>query len=595
MTFDIALTLFLVFGAVVALTFTRLSPDVVLMSALTGLLLGGIFEHNSEAFVGFGNTGVITVAALYIVAEGVRQTGAVTTLLQKVLGEPRTATGAQARVLIPAAAFSAFLNNTPVVAMYLPVLADWAKRLKLSVSHLYLPLSYATILGGLCTTIGTSTTVVVNDQLAAVDGQRAIGFLEIAYVGLPCAIVGLSFLLLTSNWLLPVRKPAVSQFDNPREYTIEMIVEPFSQLIGKTIQKAGLRSLPNLFLMEIERRGNMLVAVGPDEPLEANDRLVFAGAVSSLVDLQKIPGLSPATSQVHKLDEPRLVRSLLEAVVSNTAPIANQTIRESKFRTRYKAAVIAVARNGERLPGKIGDIRLRAGDTLLIEAPSSFYDLHKDSQDFFLVSQVDDSAPPRHERGLVARLIVLAMVASFATSDTTGISQVASAIVAAGLMLATRCVRANEARKAIDLNVLITMAAGIGLGHAMTSSGADELIAESLVGSIALGPLAGLATVSAVTFCLTNLITAKAAAVLMLPIALSTAATLGCEGTPFAIAVMVSGASSFATPIGYQTNLMVYGPGGYRASDFLRLGIPLSIIVWAVSLATIPFVWPLSK
>ena len=592
MPVEIALTLIFVVGAIAALTFTKASPDLVLSAALTGLILFGVLTP-SEAWEGLSNEGLVTVAALYVVAEGVRQTGALTALLQAVLGQPKTALRAQGRVLIPAAVFSAFLNNTPVVAMYLPVLGDWAKRLRLSVSHLYLPLSYATILGGLCTTIGTSTTVVVNSELSKTAGQRAVGFLEIAWVGLPCAVVGIFFLLFVSRWLLPERKPAVSQFDNPREYTIEMTVEPGSQLVNKTIQQAGLRSLPGLYLIEIERGGNTLPAVGPEEPLEANDRLVFVGAVSSLVDLQKIPGLAPATTQVFKLDEPRIARGLIEAVVSNSGPIVNQTIRESQFRTRYKAAVIAVARNGERLVGKIGDIRLRAGDTLLLEAPASFYEVNRDSRDFFLVSRVDDSAPPRHERGWVARSIVGGMIGLFAMGDMIGVSLVASASLAAGLMILTRCVRTSEARKAIDLNVLVTMAAGIGLGQAMKLSHADQFVAGSLVESVATGPIAGLAIVSATTFVLTNLITAKAAAVLMLPIALSTAAALGCDNTPFAIAVMVAAASSFATPIGYQTNLMVYGPGGYRATDFLRIGIPLSIIVWLVSLIVIPMRWNL--
>lgn len=594
MTFAIALTLFFVVGSMLALWLTKASPDIVLVTALTALVLAGVIKPK-DALQGFANEGLITVAALYVVAEGVRQTGALTTLLQRVLGHPSTPFHAQLRVLGPAACFSAFLNNTPVVAMYLPVLGDWAKRLRLSVSHLYLPLSYATILGGLCTTIGTSTTVVVNSKLAEFPGQEAVGFLEIAWAGFPCAVVGIVFLLSCGHLLLPDRKPAVSHFDNPREYTIEMTVEPGSPLENKTIQQAGLRALPGLYLVEVERGGNMLPAVAPDLPLEGNDRLVFVGAVSSLVDLQKIPGLAPATTQVFKLDGPRMQRSLIEAVVSNSGPIVNQTIREAQFRTRYNAAVIAVARNGVRLPGKLGDIRLRAGDTLLLEAPTSFYDLNRDSRDFFLVSKVDDSAPPRHERGWIARSIVGVMICLFAVGDVVGVPLVGAALLAAIAMIGLRCVRTSEARKAIDLNVLTTMAAGIGLGQAMMVSGADNYVAGSLVSSIATGPIAGLAVVSFVTFVLTNLITAKAAAVLMLPIALSTAEQLGCHGTPFAVAVMVAAASSFATPIGYQTNLMVYGPGGYHASDFARLGVPLSIVVWIVSTAAIALHWDLVK
>lgn len=586
-----ALTLAVVAAAVGVLTFTRLAPDVVLLSGLAILVVAGVVPFE-EGFAGFANEGVWTVAALYVVAEAVRQTGAVTQLLQWILGKPESRLAAQTRVLLPAAAFSAFLNNTPVVAMYLPVLADWAKRLRLSVSHLFLPLSYATILGGLCTIIGTSTTVVVNGYLKKL-GHDPIGFFEIGYAGLPCAVAGIAFLLLATRWLVPQRKPAISAADNPREYTVEMQIPQGSPLHGKTIQQAGLRQLPNLYLTEVERDGNLMTAVGPEVVLERGDRLVFVGAVGSVVDLQKVIGLEPATDQVFKLDSPRRVRCLIEAVVSNTSEAAGRTIRESQFRTRYKAAVIAVARNGERLPGKIGDIRLRAGDTLLIEADPAFYDVHRDDRDFFLVSRVDDSAPLRHEKATATRAILLAMIAAFALKPVLGVSQAAAAFVAAGLAILLRCVRVSEARNAIDLNVLVTMAAGVGVGVAMDRSGAAAMAAGSLTSLGGDSPRAALAAVYGVTMLLTNLITAKAAGPLMLTTALATAETLGTEAAPFAVAVMIAAAACFATPFGYQTNLMVYGPGGYRAGDFVRLGGPLSLVVFATAMLVVPAVWPL--
>ena len=369
-----------------------------------------------------------------------------------------------------------------------------------------------------------------------------------------------------------------------------MFVEEQSSIVGKTIEEAGLRNLPEMYLMEIDREGHVVAAVSSEERLQANDRLVFVGVVESIIDLQKIPGLMPAADQVFKLDSPRSERRLVEAVVSNSFPFLNMTIRESRFRSHYNAAIVAVARNGERINMKIGDISLQAGDTLLLEAHASFQEVQRNSRDFFLVSIVENSELPKHEKTWMARLILFAMIVLAATEV---ISMFKSAMMAAGLMIGTRCCRGSQAKNAIDLGVLITIAAGLGLGKAMEVSGAAQWLAESCIQSVGNHPHVVLAMIYLLTMILTNLITAKAAAVLIFPIAVASAQTLGgLSVTPFVVALTISAAASFATPIGYQTNLMVYGPGGYRFTDYLRLGIPLSLLVGMVSLILIPMVWP---
>jgi di/tricarboxylate transporter len=344
-----------------------------------------------------------------------------------------------------------------------------------------------------------------------------------------------------------------------------------------------------MFLMEIDRGGHVLAAVSPNEVLQANDRLVFVGVIESVVDLQRLPGLKPATDQVFKLDSPRSHRCLIEAVVSNTCPIINMTIREAQFRTRYNAAVIAVARNGQRLSGKIGDMALEPGDTLLLEAHPSFENVQRNSRDFYLVSRIEDSTPPRSERAWIARAVFIGMVALVVLFEQ--VSMLEASLLAAGLMIVTGCLRTAEARRSIDWSVLITMAAGIGLGNAMEDSGAAQFVAGSLTQLGGGNATLVLAIVYAVTMVFTNLITAKAAGVLVFPIAFAASQRLCVSFEPFAVAVMVAAASSFATPIGYQTNLMVYGPGGYRYSDFIRIGVPLSLIVWGLSILIIPEVW----
>ena len=606
---EVLLTLLIVGGCSAILIFTRLAADAVLTAGLFALLVLGVVPA-ADGLAGFSNEALFTVAALYVVAEGVRQTGAMARLAGPLLGMPQSQQAAGVRLLLPAAAMSAFMNNTPVVAMLIPAVSDWAKRLGLSVSHLLLPLSYATILGGLCTVLGTSTTIAVNGVLddperVAAYGTRSLAFFEIAKVGLPVSLVGLVFLLVGTRRVLPDRKAVLDPSSQPREYAVEMQVQTSGAIDGRTIQQAGLRSLPGLFLAEVEREGNVLKAVSPTTPLAGGDRLVFVGAVSSVVDLKKIPGLQPATDQLGKLAAPRILRGLVEAVVSSRSPLVGQTIRQAGFRTRYNAVVIAVARNGERIPGKIGDIEVSPGDTLLLEAHPNFTAIHRDDRDFLLVSSIDDSAPVRHEKAWVALAVLGVMVAAAIGLDylkarpsmpfpvPQAQSMFLASVVAAALMVLTRCIRLSEARESIDIPVLVTMASGIGLGHAMEHTHAAELVARGCISAATGSPIASLAVVAALTMVASNFITAKAAAFIALPIALETAVQTGSNPMAFAVAVMVAAACSFATPFGYQTNLMVYGPGGYKTSDFLRMGIPLSALVLATMTVAIAFGWPL--
>jgi len=486
------------------------------------------------------------------------------------------------------AAISGFMNNTPLVAMMIPAVSEWAKKYRLAVSKLMIPLSYAAILGGTCTLIGTSTNLVVAGFIEK-SGLPPLGMFEITWVGLPCAVVGLAFILAVQNWLLPDRRAAISGLDDPREYTVEMLVAPDSPLAGKTIEQAGLRHLEGVFLAEIDRAGYILPAVSPQEPLRAGDRLVFVGVVDSVVDLQRIRGLVPATDQVFKLESPRSSRCLIEAVVSNSCPLTGKTIRDGRFRSIYNAAVIAVARNGERLQMKIGDIVLRAGDTLLLEAHPSFADQQKNSRDFFLVSRLENSNPPRHERALLAMGVLVAMVAAV----TTGVlSLLQASLVAAGAMIVTRCCTTNQARRSIDWEVLLAIAASFGLSGALESTGAAEVIAQSMIGLAGGRPWLTLAVVYAITLVATELITNNAAAALMFPLALAAASSLGVSYVPFVIVVMMAASAGFATPIGYQTNLMVYGPGGYRFSDYMRIGIPLDLLVGVVAVLLAPLFFP---
>jgi di/tricarboxylate transporter len=582
----VALVVVALVGALLATT--RLAPDLVLVGGVVLLLTLGIISP-AEALAGASNEGMITVAFLFIVAAAIRETGALAMFADRILGRPSSVTRAQARLMLPVTLASAFLNNTPIVAMMIPVVRDWAKRIGISASKLLLPLSYATIMGGTCTLIGTSTNLVVYGLLVASGPDRRLGLFDLAWVGVPCAILGVAYVLAVSRWLLPDRIPVAGAFANPREYTVEMLVEPSSPLDGRTIEEAGLRHLPGVYLMEINREGELLAAVSSSQRLRANDRLVFAGVVESVVDLQKIRGLQPATDQIFKLNGARSDRRLVEAVVSDTCPLVGATIREGQFRSVYNAAVIAVARNGVRLRGRIGDIVLRPGDVLLLEAHPSFVVNHRDQRDFFLVSMVKDSAPLRYTHAPMA----LAILGGLIVGAGTGVlSMLNAAMLAAGLMIATRCLSITAARRSIDWPVLTAIAASFGLSRGLEVTGAARWVAGGLVGLGGESPWVALALVATVAMVFNAFMTNNAAAVLMFPIAMATAARLDVSVMPFAIGLMMAGSNDFATPIGYQTNLMVYGPGGYRFSDYLRLGGPLNLIMLSAAVLIIPLVWP---
>ncbi len=587
MGFDAWLTIAILLSILALLATTNVAADFAMLGGLTLLMILGVLSPR-EALAGMAEPAMITVAALFIVAAGIRETGALHLVTERLFGRPKSVVKAQLRMMFPVAGLSAFMNNTPLVAMLLPVVTDWSKKMGMSPSKLLMPLSFATILGGLVTKIGTSTNVIVSGLMLTQLG-RPMEMFELSSIGVPAALAGIVYMAAASRFLLPDRKPALNRLEDPRAYTVEMMVERGSSLAGKTIEQAGLRHLSGMYLIEIDRDEQILTAVAPDTRLHGGDRLIFVGIVDSVVDLQRIRGLKPATNQVFKLDAPPGDRCLVEAVVSDTCPVVGKSIREGRFRSLYDAAVIAVARSGERIQKKIGNIVLRAGDTLLLATHPSFVDAQRNSRDFFLVSSVEGSTPPRHERGYVALAILLAMVLGLSFQWR---GEVVVALAAAAMMLLTRCCSPAAARRSLDWQVLLVIAGSIGLGAAMQKTGADRAIAGAMVSMAGTNPQVVLTVIYGVTMVFTEVLSNNTAAVLMFPIALATARSLGVDPMPFIMSTTVAASCGFATPIGYQTNLMVYGPGGYRFSDYVRFGGILNLIVWAITVTLAPRIWP---
>jgi len=589
MTAEMIFTSLVMLGVLGALASNRVPAEVTMMGAMVAVLVGGIITPE-QALSGFANPGLMTVAALYVVAAALRDTGAIFWVAHKLLGQPRNIAGSHLRMILPTSLLSAFLNNTTVVAMMIPAVQEWAQRLKLPVSQLLLPLSYAAILGGTCTLIGTSTNLVV-DGFMQNHGMAGFHIFEVTWVGLPLLLAGSLFLLLFARRLLPEREGLVEQLEHAREYNVDMVIPEGSPLHNKTIQEAGLRNLSYGYLTDIERGDKLYTAVGPEMQLQAGDTLSFIGAPECARELQHVNGLIPAHGGAHKLRLNHHQRCLVEVVLSPEFPGINKTVKESRFRSHYHAAILSISRGGSRQPGKVGDMVLRPGDTLLLETSQNFVEQYQYRRDFMLVSPLRDSTPPDFGKAPLATAILIAMVGF----NVVGLASVLEVVlIAAGLLLITGCVTVNRARMNVSVNlpVLVVIGAAFAIGTALEESGTAAWIVDVMLGEAIRSPWLALLIVYLITAIFTEVITNNAAAVLVFPIALGVAEQLGVSPLPYIVAVMFAASASFMTPLGYQTNLMVMGPGGYRFTDYLRIGFPMALIAMAVTTTVIPMVWP---
>lgn len=583
------LTAFIITGAFIGAFLTKYDVELIFGIAFVILLLIGALPVE-YAFSGLSNPGVITLVCLFVIAGALRVTGGINVLLGKLL-DPRSSTNhLQIRLLPPVAALSAFFNNTPIVAALTPGIVDWCKRHGLSPTKILLPISYAAILGGTCTLIGTSTNLIINGLLATEYTNTELGFFEISKIGIPITVIGVLYLIIFSGAILPKREIADKAFVDAREYTYEMLVEHQSDLIGKTIEQAGLRGLKSAFLIELIRQETKIGNVRPDLILKGGDRLVFSGGVQSLNDLAMISGLRHADDQVYKLEETVNTR-ILEVIVTASNSQVGHTIKESNFRKRHQSVVIAVIRNGERLNKKTGDIKINAGDMLLLHASNGFAVRHEHSNDFLILQGGSDLAALRSSKAIYAWLS-LGMVILLAAFNVIDI--VIAAFLGVILCLVAGCINTKEAQRSIDFKVLALIVFAFGFGEAIEFSGLAENFSQSFFKLQGYGPFAILVGVYLLTLVLTELVTNNAAAVIVFALVSGIVVSMELNIIPYAIAIMIAASASFITPLGYQTNLLVYSAGNYRFSDYFKLGLPLSIMVAAVTLYLIPLFWPLS-
>ena len=595
MTLDAWITLAVLVVTFGALAFDRLPAAAAMGAAVLVLLVANVVDQG-EALSGLSSSAPITIAALYVLAGAATVTGALSPLIDRVLDGSSRRAGASAaersrarlgRLAVVSGALSAVLPNTPLVALAAPRVVTWCRRSGVSASPYLIPLSYAAVFGGVVTVIGTSTNLVVSDLLVA-QGGAPLGVFEITGVGLPIAAVGIAVLVLTAPRLLRNRRGAGPDgVVAAQPYTIALRVDPGGPLVGQTVDAAGLRHLHGVFLAGVERAGT-IVPARPGTMLGAGDVCYFAGDVVDVVDLLEIRGLSSAEDAhlVGAGDRPDA--GLFEAVVSERSELAGGTLREAGFRARYDAAVLAIRRHDDELPGKLGSVVLRPGDVLLILGTPEFERQWRGHGDFSVIASLDAPPPARRDR---AGVVIAAIVAMIAAVVANVLDLMEASLLAAVVLVATKVISVTEARRAVNLNVVLTIAMSISLGTAVSVSGlAGEM--ATVLGNLGdpFGDVGRLVAVLAATMILTELLSNNAAAALMLPVALATAAEGGLDPRSLAIVVLIGASCSFLSPIGYQTNLMVYGLGGYKFRDFTVVGAPLSLVTLIVTPIVVPLV-----
>ncbi len=587
MTFEAWLTLAVVVGVIVVLAREMVQPASAVLGGVIVLLLLGIVTP-AQAFSGFSSEAPIIIATLLVLGRAVELSGLLQPVVAAIFGRVGNMHALIARLILPVGAGSAFLNNTTIVAMSAPTVIELARRRNLAASRFLIPLSYGALLGGVITTIGTSANLTISGLLVS-QGLAPLSLFEITPIGLPVAIAGGLVIILLAPRLLPDRGDTRPAFvEGGRDFTVTMHVVDGGPIDGQTVEDAGLRSLRGVFLVEIERGGDSRAPVRPTERLLGGDTLTFVGRVDDIVDLQRMRGLISA--EATQLDRLGQGSHVFYEVVVGFSDLLGRTLKEVGFRGRYSAAVLAIHRQGQPVEAKLGDVRLHMGDTLLILADRGFRERWRDSRDFLLISPLSNALPPRRANAWLVGGIALAFVV---VSGLGILPLLNAALLTALALVATRAIDIGQARRAIDLNLVVLIAASFGLGAAVQSSGLANVIADVLLAVFAgFGPIGALAGILLATIALTEVISHNAAAVLLFPVALATAAGLGLEPLPFVLAVLFGASLSFLTPVGYQTNLMVYGLGNYRFLDFPRLGAPVIAVVATVVLVLLPIVFP---
>ena len=589
-TFDLIVVFIVILFILISLYKEIIGATFAFVIAVVTLGFFGILTPR-EILNGFANEQLAVILLLLLLGDIIRQTAVVELLFDKIFKSAKSYRGFLSRMTLIISGFSAFLNNTPLVAVMMPYVNSWCKRNDISPSKFLMPLSYAAILGGCATLIGTSTNLIVNGMVVdqtIIPGLESLNIFDFAFVGVPMIFIGFLYLLFFGEKLLPVKEDILDEFSkNTREYLVEAEIHKNSQLIGKTIEEANLRNLKGLFLVEIIRKSFKISSVKPNIIIQQDDILLFAGDTETIAEMiDSDMGLRlPSVGMLYKKKQTEVV----EIVISHNSSMVNKTVKEIRFRAKFDAAVIAVHRNGERISGKIGDIVIKSGDVLLLFTGADFVSRSNHTLDFYFISKVKDfqKLEPYKIWTLLGGTVLVILLAAFKI-----VSLFMGLIVLIMVLLAMKIANPKELHKAVDYKLALIIAMSLALGTAMIKSGAAELFADTIITVfLPLGKVGLLFGIYLITSVLAAYITNVAAVAIIFPISLTMAVNLNLPPTPFILVVSFAAAANFMTPIGYQTNLMVYGPGGYSFKDFFRVGFPLTIIYMIVTVTILSLMY----
>lgn len=574
--------IFIVFAIFLLIYKEFLKASVSFLLAVMVFLITGIL-NSDEVLSGFSNQSIISILMLILITTGLRKNFQIEYLFDVIFKKAKSYRGFLLRMMSQVALLSTVINNAPVVALMTPYVVEWGKKNNIAPSRLLIPLSYATIMGGMITLIGTSTTLVLNGFLEDFDHPSLL-FNDLFTIGLSVTVSGIIFIIVFGYKLLPDHKDILKSYnENKREYMAETIIMPDSKLIGQSLIKAGLRNLKGVYLVEIIRRGRIISPVGPEEVLEENDALFFAGNTKDIVDLiNSDQGIElPTTARSFDNDKAEIV----EAVLNNFSSLINKTVKQSDFRNRYNAAIVAIHRNGKRLSGRIGDITLQAGDLLLLFTGSDFRDRVEIYRDLYVVSKLRDIVKPGKRKYYALGLI---LACSLFLLIFGKISLFPALMIIFGIMISFNLITTQDVKREMDLNMIAILVFSLAIGQAIIKTDAGNILATYIIGI--LEPY-GLISVLAGLLILTNLLSAfignVGAISISFPLAYSLSQNLGIDGNPFFLTIAYAASAAFLTPISYQTNLIIYGPGGYKFKDFFKIGLPVNLIYLSVALAII--------
>lgn len=581
------ITIVTVLAMFATLLLTKLRTDLVFLAAIGVLYVTGVLDAK-DAFSGFSSTSVIVIGVLFVVVAGLTHTGVLQWIVKNLLGQPSSYGKAVVRLMLPVAALSSFLSNTTVVAMFVGIVKMWSKKLGISPSKLLIPLSYASGMGGVCTLIGTPPNLIISGLYADETG-KTMNVLATTIPGLFCLFVGV-LSIIAMRKLLPNRKTPESAFEDTSEYTVELLVPSDNPCVGKTLGEAGLFHVNGGSLLEIFHFDEVPTPVTEGEFILGGDRLVYAGQIADILELKNSHGLVSADHHVFSLDEVDSHRQLRTAYVTFGSNLIGSTIAKRSFEKKNNMTLVAVARRGDRIDQSPRDVVLQAGDTLLFECPPRM-NVDTDQLSSQLHFFDSDQVVNLDGKTLVSTVIMIAMVV---LSALNVMPLLQCAFIAAAAMLVMGCCTPDQAMKSVNWDILMVFACSVVLGVAIQQTGIAERMATGILDVCGTNPLVVMTAICFVGTFLTEFISNTAAGAIFFPIMYETAEKLGYDPYPFLIALMISVSSSFATPIGSPTHMLVYGPGGYRFSDFLRIGLLMNLIILAANILIVNIVYPLT-